>query len=150
MMSVTRRTFLRGTLLSAGSALGAAVKAPRAIFPVDPRARIAVATYPFRASIVAPRNQDRNPAKTGMELASFGRFGSKEFGVRGIEPQDSHFSSIEHNEILRLRAAFDAAGVHTVNIPVDEAVDLCSEDEAKRDAGNASYRHWIDIAVLLG
>ena len=61
MKSVTRRTFLRGALLSAGAAFGPVIKAPQAVFPVDPRARIAVATYPFRASIVAPRNQERNP-----------------------------------------------------------------------------------------
>jgi sugar phosphate isomerase/epimerase len=150
MKSVSRRIFLKGALLSAGAAFGAAAEAPRASFPVDPRARIAVATYPFRASIVAPHNRERNPSKPGMDLAAFARFVATEFGVRGIEPQDLHFASTEHNEILKLRAAFDAAGVRTVNIPVDGAVDLCSEDEAKRDAGNASYRRWIDIAVVLG
>jgi sugar phosphate isomerase/epimerase len=150
MNSVSRRTFMRGALLSAGAAFAAAASAQRAIFPVDPRARIAVATYPFRASIISPHNQDRDPSKPGMDLAAFARFVVKEFGVRGLEPLDSHFSSIEHSEILKLRAALDAAGVRIVNIPVDEKVDLCSEDEAKREAGNAAYRRWIDTAVLLG
>jgi sugar phosphate isomerase/epimerase len=69
--------------------------------------------------------------------------------VRGIEPLDSHFSSTEPGEVRKLRAAFDAAGVYTVNIPVDEKVELCSEDKAKRDAGNGRYRHWIEVAVML-
>ncbi len=85
-----------------------------------------------------------------MDLASFARFVRTEFGVHGIEPLDAHFTSTEPSEIRKLRAAFDAAGVHTVNIPVDEKVELCSDDEAKRNAGNARYRHWIDVAVLLG
>jgi sugar phosphate isomerase/epimerase len=85
-----------------------------------------------------------------MDLAAFARFIKKEFNVGGIEPLDSHFSSTGRDEILKLRSAFDAAGVRTVNIPVDESVDLCSGDEAKRNAGNAAYRRWIDIAVMLG
>ena len=85
-----------------------------------------------------------------MDLATFARFVRTEFGVHGIEPLDSHFPSTEDNEVRKLRAAFDAAGVHTVNIPVDEKVELCSDDEAKRNAGNARYRHWVDVAVLLG
>ena len=86
----------------------------------------------------------------GMDLAAFARFIKTKFTVRSIEPLDSHFLSKERSEVIKLRAAFDAAGVRTVNIPVDEPVELCSGDEAKRNAGNASYRHWIDIAVILG
>jgi sugar phosphate isomerase/epimerase len=109
-----------------------------------------VASYPFREWIVASGNQDRNAQKPGMDLASFAKFVRKEFGVRGIEPLNSHFSSTEPSEVRKVRAAFDAAGVYTVNIPVDEKVELCSEDEAKRDAGNQRYRHWIDVAEMLG
>ena len=151
MTTLTRRDFVRAAILcSANTAFGAAANGPRASFPMAPKARIAVATYPFRASIVAPHNRHRDPAKPGMDLAAFAHYVAKEFGVRGIEPQDAHFSSTEHSEILKLRAAFDAAGVRTVNIPVDEHVELCSDDEGKRNAGNASYRRWIDIALLLG
>ena len=151
MTSLTRRTFLKGSALcSAGLLFAAEVKAPHATFPVEARARIAVATYPFRASMLAPDNHDRDASKPGMDLAAFGRYIRSEFGVQGIEPLNSHFASTEPNEIRKLRAAFDAAGVYTVNIPVDEPVELCSEDAARREAGNARYRHWIDTAVLLG
>jgi sugar phosphate isomerase/epimerase len=149
MKSFTRRSFVKGALVCSASA-AFADKGPQASFPADPRARIAVASYPFRASIIAPGNRDRDPTKPGMDLAKFARFVRAEFGVAGIEPLDSHFTSTEPGDLRRLRTEFDAAGVHTVNIPVDEAVDLCSEDEARRDAGNARYRHWVDVAVLLG
>ena len=148
--SLTRRMFVKGALLcSASTAIAAETNGPHATFPSDPHARIAVATYPFRASIISPHNHDRDPAKAGMDLSSFARFVRTEFGVRGIEPLDSHFSSNQPGEIRKLRAAFDAAGVQTVNIPVDEEVDLCSGGQASRAAGNASYRRWIDAAVLL-
>jgi sugar phosphate isomerase/epimerase len=148
---MTRRVFVTGALLySANAAFGAATNGPRVNFPVTARERISVATYPFRASIIAPHNRQRDPAKPGMDLATFAHYVSKEFGVRGIEPQDAHFPSTEPGEIRKLRAAFDAVGVRTVNIPVDEPVEVCSDDEAKRSAGNASYRRWIDIALLLG
>ncbi len=151
MTPFTRRTFLKCSALCSASVLFAAEsKAPHASFPVEARARIAVATYPFRASILAPDNHDRDASKRGMDLAAFGRYIRSEFGVRGIEPLNSHFASTEPNDVGKLRAAFDAAGVYTVNIPVDEPVELCSEDAAKREAGNARYRHWIDTAVLLG
>jgi sugar phosphate isomerase/epimerase len=149
MKSYTRRSVIKGALVCSASA-AFATEAPRATFPVDPRARIAVATYPFRESITAPGNKDLDPKKPGMDLASFARLVRTEFGVHGIEPLDSHFPSTEVNEVRKLRAAFDAAGVYTVNIPVDEKVELCSDDEAKRNVGNARYRHWVDVAVLLG
>jgi sugar phosphate isomerase/epimerase len=149
MKSFTRRSVVKGALLCSASAAFATAP-PRATFPDDPRKRIAVATYPFRASIIAPGNQDRDPTKPGMDLASFARLVRTELGVYGIEPLDGHFTSTEPSEVRALRAAFDAAGVYTVNIPVDEKVELCSDDEARRNAGNARYRHWIDVAVVLG
>ncbi|MGO8719213.1 MAG: sugar phosphate isomerase/epimerase family protein [Acidobacteriaceae bacterium] len=151
MIPLTRRTFVKGAMLcSANAVFAGTMRSPHANFPTDPRARIAVATYPFRKIILAPTNQDRDPSKPGMDLAAFARFVRTEFHVRGIEPLSFHFPSTERREILKLRAAFDAAGVHTVDIPVDDRVELCSVNKAKRNAGNARYRTWIDIAVILG
>lgn len=148
MNSLTRRSVLKGALVCSASA--AFARMPHATFPVDPRARLAVATYPFREFIIAPGNHDYDPKKHGMDLASFARFVRSEFKVNGIEPLDSHFPSTEPHEVRKLRGAFDAAGVYTVNIPVDEKVELCSDDAAIRSAGNARYRAWIDVAVLMG
>jgi sugar phosphate isomerase/epimerase len=142
--SFTRRSIIKGALACGASA------AFGATFPTDPRARIAVATYPFRAYIIAPGNKEIDPKKKGMDLFQFAKFVRTEFNVRGIEPLSNHFPSKEMSEIHKLKAAFDAAGVFTANIPVDERVNLCSDDQAERDAGNAAYAHWIDIAVVLG
>ena len=150
MKNLTRRRFVQSALLcSAAAALGES-SGPHAVFPTEARARIAVATYPFRASIIAPGNRARDPNKPGMDLVQFAQSIPSQFGVHGIEPLNGHFPSSEPAEISKIRAAFDAAGVHTVNIPVDARVDLCSDDPAKRDAGNAIYRRWVDIAVQLG
>jgi sugar phosphate isomerase/epimerase len=150
MSSYTRRVFCKAAMLcSAGVVFAKELKSPHANFPTDPRARIAVATYPFRSILISPTNHDRDTSKPGMDLAAFARYVRTEFQVPGIEPLTLHFPSTEPGEILKLRAAFDAAGVHTVNIPVDDRVELCSPDAATRDAGNARYRKWIDIAVTL-
>jgi sugar phosphate isomerase/epimerase len=143
------RSFTRRNILKGAFACGATA-AFGSTFPADPRARIGVATYPFRGYIIAPGNKDLDPKNKGMDLASFAKFIRTEFNVRGIEPLNGHFPSTELSEVRKLRAAFDAAGVHTVNIPVDERVDLCSDDENTRNVGNAAYAHWIDIAVVLG
>jgi sugar phosphate isomerase/epimerase len=147
--TVTRRSFVKGALLCSASAAFAATL-PKYGFPVAPRARLAVATYPFREMIAAPNNGDRDSKKPGMDLAKFAHFVHREFHVPGIEPLSTHFPSVELDAVRALRKEFDAAGVRTVNIPVDDAVDLCSDDAAKRDAGNARYRRWIDIAGILG
>jgi sugar phosphate isomerase/epimerase len=146
---LSRRGFIKGAVICSTSAAFAA-STPPANFPTNPRARLAVASYPFRDMIATPGNRDRDPKKPGMDLVQFAQFVRKEFGVQGIEPLDSHFPSTDLDAVRKLRKDFDAAGVHTVNIPVDESVQLCSEDAATRAAGNARYRRWIDVAVVLG
>lgn len=150
MTKVTRRTFLQGAALCFSSAAVALRTSPHTTFPTSPRARLSVSTYPFRQFIIAPDNRDRDSSKPGMDLPAFARRVRNEFHVPGIEPLSLHFPSTERSEVLKLRQQFDAAGVHTVNIPVDDKVELCSSNQALRNAGNARYRHWIDIATLLG
>jgi hypothetical protein len=121
----TRRTFCKGAILcSAGTVFAKEMQSPHANFPTGSRERIAVATYPFRSILISPTNHDRDASKPGMDLATFARYVRREFHVRGIEPLSLHFPSTEPGEILKLRAEFDAAGVHIVNIPVDDSVEL--------------------------
>jgi sugar phosphate isomerase/epimerase len=148
---INRRTFLAtGLLACAHTALGQPGAKPSFTFPTDPRHRIAIASYAFRAAMIAPANDDRVATLPGMDLPAFARYIRSEFNVYGIEPLHSHFPSTQHSEVLKLRAAFDAAGVRTVNIPVDARADLCSPDAAVRRQGYATYRKWVDIAVILG
>ena len=147
-MTVSRRAFLaQVALASTYAAFGQ--QAPKDTYPTDPRHRLAVATYPFRARILSPTNSDRSNSVPGMDLAGFARYIRSEFNVYGIEPLHSHFASTDLAEIHRLKSAFDAAGVRTVNIPVDEDVDLTSVNPARRDSSNRTLERWIDIAAIL-
>ena len=146
-MTVNRRNFLtQAALASAYAALG---QSPRVTYPTDPRHRLAVATYPFRARIISPNNSDRSNKFPGMDLAAFARYIRSEFNVFGIEPLHSHFSSTDPADVHKLKSAFDAAGVRTVNIPVDEDVDLTSSEPTRRDASNRTLARWVDIAAIL-
>jgi sugar phosphate isomerase/epimerase len=147
---LNRRDLLKAVPLGLATlALGASENPPHITFPDEPRKRIAVASYPFRAFIEAPGNHDRDSSKPGMDLSDFAKRIPTEFGVSGIEPLSTHFVSTDRDYVKRLRSAFDAAGVHTVNIPVDFNGQLCSEDLQKRKVGVATYARWIDTAVIL-
>ncbi len=151
----SRRSFLAsGTLAAAELALRQHASAQRAAgplinFPSSPRQRIAIATYPFRAMILAPTNPDRSAKIPGLDLAGFAHYIRTEFDVFGIEPLHSHFPSTDPSEIRKLKAAFDAVGVRSVNIPVDADIDLTSPDPARRDASYRTLERWVDIAAIL-
>ncbi len=150
-MTLTRRTFFCcAALASTQFASAQRVSGPRENYPADPRHRLAVATYPFRTMIVAPHNRERSNTIPAVDLAGFAHYIRTEFDVSGIEPLHSHFPSTELFDIRKLRAAFDAAGVRTVNIPVDEDVDLTSPDANRRESSYRTLERWIDIAMILG
>jgi sugar phosphate isomerase/epimerase len=112
-------------------------------FPSDGRHRVAVATYPFRDIIVSRR---RPGAK--INLQQFAATVVEKFDVYGIEPWSPHFESIEPAYVAELAGAFRKAGVKVVNIPCDVPVKLCGTAE-QRDAALATYRQWVDAAVVL-
>ena len=70
--------------------------------------------------------------------------------MSGIEPWSPHFKSAEPDYVLGLSGAFKKAGLHVVNVPVDEPIHLCSAQSADRERGQAIYRKWVDAAVILG
>ena len=147
-MTISRRTFVaQAAIASTYAALGQ--NSPKATYPTDPRHRLAVATYPFRAHIISPTNSDRSEKVPGMDLGGFARYIRSEFNVFGIEPLHSHFPSTGLADIHKLKSAFDVAGVRTVNIPVDADVDLTSSDPARHEASNRTLERWIDIAAIL-
>ena len=110
---MNRRNFLLTSLTAAAAALGA--EKPNYTFPTEPRARLAASTYPFRHSI---------GSNGGMTLAQFAQTVKPKLNVPGIEPWSHHFESTGEEYVSGLRKAFDQAGLHVVNIPVDVSVRL--------------------------
>lgn len=149
---MNRRQFL-GTALAAGSAGPVALFAasePHIEFPTDPRARLGVASYPFRAFIDAPHNRDRDKTKPGMTLLQFPAMVRERFNVRNIEPLNSHFVSLEPAYLHELREAVEKAGMHVFDIPTDLRASFYDPDEAKRKIAIANSKKWVDAAVALG
>ena len=149
---MNRRQFL-GTALATGSAGASALFAasePHIDFPTEPRARLGVASYPFRAFIDAPHNRDRDKTKPGMTLVEFPAMVREKFNVRNIEPLDSHFVSLEAAYLGQLRDAVEKAGCRVINIPAGVRTSLYDPDAAKRKAGVVGAKRWVDAAVALG
>jgi sugar phosphate isomerase/epimerase len=147
MESIVRRREFLGISLAFVSSLRAAE--PQANFPTEPRQRLSVSTYPFRSVIDSRRRHDRDPSKPGMTLEQFAETIQTKFQVSGIEPWSPHFKSADPDYVRDLNRAFERAGVHVVNLPVDEQVNLCSAQPGDRESGHALYRKWVDAAVIL-
>ena len=79
-----RREFLGVSLAVTATLLRAAE--PSVNFPTDPRQRLAVSSYPFRAQIVSPRSRDKGNGQGGMTLPQFGEYIVSKLHVSGIEP----------------------------------------------------------------
>ena len=123
---------------------------PEIAFPSAPRDRLAVASWPFRGYIESPTNKYRDKKQTGMDLRDFAAQVRNRFGVPGVEPLSSHFSSTEAKYLESFRAALDRAGVHVVNIPVDNQHSYYDADSAARKQAVENGKKWIDVAVIIG
>jgi len=149
---MNRRQFI-GTALAVGSAGPAALFAasePHIEFPADPRARLGVASYPFRAFIDSRHNHDRDKTKPGMTLLQFPAMVKEKFNVPGVEPLDEHFVSQEPGYLHQLREAVEKAGMHVIDIPCDPHASLYDPDAAKRKIAIQNAKKWVDAAVVIG
>jgi sugar phosphate isomerase/epimerase len=123
--------------------MGAAAPTPHVKFPSDPRQRIAVASWPFRALL--------DPKKGSLPLLDFPQMIVDRFGVHAIEPLDLHFPSTDVAYLKKLRAAARKAKVRIVNIPVARAGgSFYSADAASRSKAIDTAKHWVDVAALAG
>lgn len=154
---LTRRSTLQlGTMAAACAALPFWAQNPqpgagkRAATPDPKRARLSVATWPFRSRIDAPKNDSRDPKQPGLDLAAFAAFVQKEFSLSAIEPLDQHFPSETTAYMRQLRATLDKLGMRVANLPIDADVDLCSPDPETHQNALDVYRTWVDHAVVLG
>jgi len=138
---MNRRRFLLGS--AAALPALAAPAGPRCVFPSEPRARLAVASYPFR--------KDVNPANGALKLLDFPKMVVERYQVRGIEPLDEHFPSTEPAYLAEFRAALQKTGTHVVNIPVGRLHgSFYDPDASKRAVAVENARKWVDVAVALG
>jgi sugar phosphate isomerase/epimerase len=149
---MNRRQFVQTALAAGVAAPGKLLTAgePHIEFPTEPRARLGVASYPFRAFIDSPHNRDRDKTKPGMQLTQFPAMVREKFNLRNIELLDSHFQSLEAAYLGELRNAVEKAGCRVINIPAGVQASLYDPDAAKRKTGVDNAKKWVDAAVAIG
>jgi sugar phosphate isomerase/epimerase len=141
MPSITRRNFVQTCAAFAARPEGRST--PDMHFPTAPRDRLAVASYPFRASIA-------RHGHPGLALTDFPAMVADHFGIHNIEPLSEHFPSTEPAYLDELRAAVERSHSHVVNIPTGVGASFYDPDAARREAAVAGSRKWIDVAVRVG
>jgi sugar phosphate isomerase/epimerase len=120
---------------------------PSVKFPSDPRARVAVASYPFREFIAGKEHKTGNPT---MELKDFASHVAEKFNLHHIEPWSPHFPSTDPKYLEEFRTAVDKAGSSVVDIAVDGPYSQYSTDAREREKAVAYSKKWVDVAVALG
>jgi sugar phosphate isomerase/epimerase len=162
MKEFTRRSLLRSAAVAAGAflvpelttwkpvAAAAPQNKPDLKFPMAPRERLAVATWPFRAEIESASNQYRNKSKPGIDLKDFAAKVRQRFQVPGVEPLSAHFPSTDDHYLNSFREALARADVHVVDIPVSNANSFYDADPAARTKAVEHAKRWVDVAVILG
>lgn len=119
-------------------------------FPVVPRERIAVTTWPFRMYMESPTNRWRNPKLPGMALKDFPAMVLEKFGLHHVELLSYHFPSTERAYLRDLRTAVEKAGSHIVNIPVGGTASFYDPFAVNRQEAINYGKKWIDVAVRVG
>jgi sugar phosphate isomerase/epimerase len=156
MLGKSRRTFLRTSSAWAAwwflkTGRNVFPSEPSLQFPTEPRARLAVASWPFREFIESPTNKwARNQKKPGIDLKDFGAMVAKKFGLTNIEPLGSHFRSTDAAYLRELRETTERAGAHIIDIPVDIESSFYDPDTTKRRKSIEAGRKWIEIAAAVG
>lgn len=155
---VSRRGFLKNSIASAAGAasvlsapkLFAQTPEPHMKFPVAPRERLAVTTWPFRMYFEGPSSRWRDPKLPAMALTDFPAMVAKKFDVHNVELLADHFPSTDKAYLQRLRASVEKAGSHIIDIPVDGAASFYHPFAVKRQEAIDYGKKWIDVAVAVG
>ncbi|HKS95900.1 MAG TPA: sugar phosphate isomerase/epimerase family protein [Terriglobia bacterium] len=164
MSSLSRRKFLADSaILAAGATLRGAAFAttppadappasePHIAFPADPRQRIAVSSWPFRAWIESPTNRwARKPNLPGMDLKDFAAMVVEKFKIHNIEPLAEHLRSTDPAYLAEFRAAVEKAGSHVIDLPTGGRYSFYDPDAAKRTMAVDFSKQRIDVAGALG
>ena len=155
MKNLSRRKFLHeaaalGLTLIAGSGSSSArSNEPHLTFPAEPRARLAVTSWPFREFIESPTNPYRNRQKPGMDIKDFPGMIASRFGVHKICPLAAHFHSTDSGYLDSFRKSVEAARSHLVDLGLGGR-SFWDPDKARRQDAVEYGKQWIDLAVVLG
>ena len=144
-MRSSRREVLQWVAALAGAPLLSA----EIRFPTEPRDRLALTSYPFRAYIASPSNRARNPALPGMDLKQFAKLAIDKFGIHNINPLLDHFTSTDPAYLDSFRKAVADAGSHIVDLGLSGGAFYSSEEKERERAVSIS-RRCIDVASIIG
>ena len=115
---MNRRRFVGAALIAGASAPRVlfASHEPDIAFPTEPRARLGVASYPFRAFIESGHNRDRDKNKPGMDLKDFRPWCARNTTC-AISSRSTALPFARTAYLHGLREAIEKAGCHVINIP---------------------------------
>jgi sugar phosphate isomerase/epimerase len=147
-MSLSRRHFLATSVAAAGTAMLQASE-PQLTFPANPRDRLAVTSWPFRAYMDAPGNHDLDRKKPVIDAKDFAAMVVERFGIHNINPLTAHFRSTEPPYLEELRTSVVKAGSHIVDLG-HGGRSFYHPDPARRREAIAFGKKGVDIALLIG
>lgn len=124
-------------------------RAPSLHFPTQPRQRLAVTSYPFRAYIESPTNRARDPKLKGFDLKEFPALMIEKFGIYNINPLGDHFASTEPSYLESFRAAVAKAGSHMVGLGLSGRRFYAADPDIRKAAVEYG-RTWVDNARVVG
>jgi sugar phosphate isomerase/epimerase len=122
---------------------------PHLHFPTRPRDRLAVTSWPFRASIESPANQGRNTGVPGMDMKDFPAMVVERFAVYNVNPLLNHFRSTDPAYLESFREAVARARSHIVDLGVPGRC-FATTGTSTAEAAVRDGCKWIDIAATIG
>jgi sugar phosphate isomerase/epimerase len=134
-------------LVPGAFSLEPSVLEPSVRFPSAPRARVSVASYPFREFIAGPEHRTGNST---IELKDFAAHVAERFQINRIEPWSKHFLSTDPQYLVEFHAAVAKAHSAVADIAVDGEHSPYASDAAEREQAIAFSKEWVDVAVALG
>ena len=144
MTALSRRTFLKTSAFGTATLFAAE---PQLTFPANPRERLAVTSWPFRAYMATSGNHDGT--KKLIDAKDFAAMVAERFGIHNINPLTSHFRSTEPAYLEELRESTAKAGSHIVDLG-HGGRSFYHPDAAKRQDAVAFGKKGVDIALAIG
>jgi sugar phosphate isomerase/epimerase len=112
--------------------------------------RVGMGTVIFRNRFQGTKPNTLAEIEKPLTLLAVPAYYRERFSVRNLEFWSKHFESLDLPYLQELRGRIEAAGAALINIQVDEAYDLASENEEERERSLATVRKWIDASAVLG